>query len=106
VQWGYECNAWALTQLPALAALRLMAAQKQPLHVHVRFWFPQSDIWTKEGEVKKLDPPNFLKLIIDNVAAYASMDDSLFFHVSCEKRPHPNPANTHRLTDLTIDYYK
>lgn len=106
VVWGYDCNAWAMTRLPELALFRAMAAQKRPLQVDVTFWFPHSEIWTKAGEIKPLDPPNFLKLIIDTIAKYGSMDDSMFFQVNCGKRPNPPRDLDRRITDLTISYLK
>lgn len=104
-RWSYDCNAWAMTCLPSFAKLGVMAGANRPLRMDLVFWFDHSEIWTKDGGMKKIDPPNFCKLIVDAVAEYAGMDDTQFFMVNCQKKAYPRPGpTTPRLTDITIDY--
>lgn len=100
LKWQYDCNSWALDNLAPLCKLRDLGARKIPLAVEAVFYLPHSALFTKKGEPKPWDPPNFSKLLIDHLSTYAQMNDTLFFLYIFDKRAVTGPDR--RYVDVKV----
>jgi hypothetical protein len=85
VLWKYEMNAWALKNIAPLANLVIMGKEKRPLACECLFYFPRDEVFSKAGDVKPLDAPNFQKLLIDQLCEFGMFDDRMFFRTEAEK---------------------
>jgi hypothetical protein len=102
LRWQYECNEWAMDNIPALCAVRDLAGYSRPMTLEADFHFPRSAVYTKAGEPKALDPPNFGKLLIDHIAVYAQVNDTIFFRTVFDKHVAASGASERRWVDVRV----
>ena len=65
--------------------MKLWKEEGHIFEVRAIFFFHTKNIYTKRGDVKKMDVSNRLKALHDSLAELFDIDDSFFFRVAAEK---------------------
>lgn len=83
-----EMMRWGLTRIKELRKIRALIelSENKKLRLELIFFFPQEKLYTKSGNVKKLDVSNRIKAIEDAFFKLIDIDDRFVFQVVAEKR--------------------
>lgn len=93
VSWERDFQTWSFLNMPKVREARVLFSARnnsEPISVKLIFYFLWQKVYCKNGRPKRCDLDNRLKHSIDQVSKLLGFDDSLIFHISCQKTVTPS----------------
>lgn len=76
---------WAMANIYTIKHAKEIFTSKDVLQMKIFLGCPHDRLFTKDGSIKKFDPQNWTKALIDSMAELIEIDDRNFWKVEVEK---------------------